>query len=89
MKPVKPSIGFNMKGLIETIVVAPGMVEYVIEMLEQLEEESGLPLTRYNILPSLYCAEDQGLIFDDESTLHIIRFSFNAEDFLLGDEEEE
>jgi len=89
MKPVKPSIGFNMKGLIETIVVAPGMVEYVVDMLEQLEEDSCLPLTRNNILPSLYCTEDQGLIFDDESTLHIIRFSFTAEDFLLGEEGED
>lgn len=89
MKPVKPAIGFNMKGLVETIVVSLSMAEYVVDVLADLEEESGLPLTKYNIVTSIYCPEDIAYIFDENALMHTLRFSFNAEDFLLGEGEEE
>ena len=79
---------FNMTGMTNTIVIAPAMLDYLLKILPDLEEDSGMPLTTYNILPNLYCSQENCYIFDDEGKPTLVKFTFNASNFLLGEGED-
>ena len=68
-------------------MVNPSMLEYVLEALDGLAEETQLPLETYTILPNLYVSEKVVYIVDDCGDLTIIGFSTDARDFFGTGEE--
>lgn len=78
---------FAMHTLTNTVVIAPSMVMYFLTAVKQLEEDCELPISTYSILPSLYCPQENCYLFDDTGMMTLIKFTFNASDYLLGEGE--
>jgi hypothetical protein len=87
--PKIPSISYNfdMRGMTNTVIVAPAVVTYLVDNMDAFEEDTELPLSTYNIHTSIYCRQDLCYIFDEDGQMHTLRLIFDAKDYLLGEDD--